>query len=321
MEETKKAKLHILTPRIDYPTWAPAFLLLCAFLARLFGRIGLTLSNPTLDALMWILTSYLVPLLVWAWLRRKTIVGDLWLRPVKAFQIPLLACIALALPLLNLILSLPFGNMAVLDKPFSVFGTLVPLSGGTVPEKILMIFTFLILPVLFDEIMFRCLLPHTFAQKGGPLVTALFSSLLFAFLDFDPGTFLSSFVTGLVLYLVLYVTRSLTPVLIIRLLYQAYVLFFRSEIVSFYRSSGSGTVFLFLVFFFFALLAFLICTCMIFINRRYAQTLKNNEEAYGRRTKLTVREYAAVSLKLIANCGMDPFLWACIVLAIAGLFV
>ena len=317
MDNPNKAKLHILVPSLENSTWAAAFLLLCAMLARILERFGVSFGNPTVAALVWEIVGCGIPLAVWFVIRRKTVWKDLWLRGISPKQIPLLICIALILPPLALLVSLPLGNMVFLDKPFSLFGVFVPLSGGSFGDRLLMVLAFLILPVLLEELLFRCVLPHTFAPYG-PFVTAILSSALFAFLDFSGGTWPVSFVIGLALYLILYATRSLTAVLITRLLYQVFVVFFRHELVSFYRSAGSGIVFLFILFLIVGVLAFLITTCLVSLNRHYAKTLTNNEEAYQNREKHSARDVLIASLLLLRNACLDPFLWTSLVCFLVG---
>ncbi|MBQ7727051.1 MAG: CPBP family intramembrane metalloprotease [Clostridia bacterium] len=317
MDNPNKAKLHILVPSLENPTWAAAFLLLCAMLARILERFGVSFGNPTVAALIWEAVGCGIPLAVWFVTRRKTLWQDLWIRGVSPKQIPLLIWIALILPPLSLLISLPFGNMVFLDRPFALFGVFVPLSGGSFADKLLMVLAFLILPVFLEELLFRCVLPHAFSRSG-PFVTAILSSALFAFLDFSGGTWLVSFVVGLALYLILYATRSLTPVLIVRLIYQIFAVFFRQELVSFYRSAGTGTIFLFILFLLFGILAFLICTCLISLNRHYAKTLTNNEEAYQNREIHTAKEWTLASLLLLRNACLDPFNWSSLVCFLVG---
>ena len=81
------------------------------------------------------------------------------------------------------------------------------------------------------------------------------------------------------------------------------------------------SIFLFILFLLFGILAFLICTCLISLNRHYAKTLTNNEEAYQNREIHTAKEWMLASLLLLRNACLDPFIWSSLVCFLVGWLV
>lgn len=313
-------RVRLRTPDRLNATWIVAWFALLLFVLRILDHFGAPLPPRTLLVVLIALFGLAVPIAVWTILQHRNPLTTLWLRPFSPAQIPLVILMTLLLPILSLILSLPFGNMLFLDAPYRLWGLYSPVSDGSVPGVILLVLVYIFLPTLCEEMLFRCVLPHSFAEFG-PVVTGLLSALLFSLFDFSLGTLLVSFAVGVSLYLVLYVTRSMTPVLIVRLFYQTFTVFFRQELASFYRSAGSGSVFFFLLALAFGIIVFLICTAMIRLNTDHARKIEENSEEFASREKHPLPDRIKATLTLLGRAALDPMLWSASLLYAVSLFI
>ena len=313
-------RFQLRTPGRTNATWIVAWFALLLFVFRILDHFSIVFLPKTWLVVLIALAGLAVPVAVWAVLQHRNPLTTLWLRPFAPSQIPLVILMTLLLPVLSLILSLPFGNMLFLDAPYSLWGLYTPVSDGSVPGVLLLILVYILLPTVCEEMLFRCVLPHSFSDFG-PVVTAVLSALLFSFFDFNLGTLLVSFAVGISLYLVLYVTRSMTPVLIVRLIYQTFTVFFRQELASFYRSAGSGSVFFFLLALAFGVIVVLICTVMIHLNLDHARKIFDNSEEFSSRELHPLPDRIKATLTLLGRAASDPSLWATTVLFGVSLFI
>ena len=315
-----RSGFRLRAPSRSNATWILAWFALLLLLFRILDHFGLSLPHPLFTVVILAFAGLAVPVAVWTYLQHRNPLQTLWLRPFSPTHIPLVILMTLLLPVLALMLSLPFGNMLFLDAPYRLWGLYTPVSDGGVLGVLLLILVYILLPTICEELLFRCVLPHSFAEFG-PVVTALLSAFLFSFFDFNLGTFLVTFAVGISLYLVLYVTRSMTPVLIVRLFYQTFTVFFRQELASFYRSAGSGTVFFFLLTLIFGIIVILICSVMIHLNLDHAKKLKENSEAYAAREKHPLPERIKATVTLLGRAVSDPFIWGSALVFALSLFI
>ena len=293
-----RSGFRLRAPSRSNATWILAWFALLLLLFRILDHFGLSLPHPLFTVVILAFAGLAVPVAVWTYLQHRNPLQTLWLRPFSPTHIPLVILMTLLLPVLALMLSLPFGNMLFLDAPYRLWGLYTPVSDGGVLGVLLLILVYILLPTICEELLFRCVLPHSFAEFG-PVVTAL----------------------GISLYLVLYVTRSMTPVLIVRLFYQTFTVFFRQELASFYRSAGSGTVFFFLLTLIFGIIVILICSVMIHLNLDHAKKLKENSEAYAAREKHPLPERIKATVTLLGRAVSDPFIWGSALVFALSLFI
>ena len=130
-----------------------------------------------------------------------------------------------------------------------------------------------VVPAICEEFFFRSLLCAEY-EEYGVFPSFIMSTLFFGMIHFDLKQLIIYFFAGAILFLVLYVTRSVLGSIIVHFLYNLYGLFgqgFASEV---YSTTGSTELFLLLLFGAFLLFAALFCGEAARLYRRYSRQNK-----------------------------------------------
>ena len=113
--------------------------------------------------------------------------------------------------------------MVLIGGAYSIFLTgpmdVIPITNGMdFNEHIILIIIYIILPAIFDEIVFRGLFAKEFSIYGTTAMF-MFSSLLYALTKFSVAEFPFLFICGLFFRLIYYISGSVTFVVIAHLVY------------------------------------------------------------------------------------------------------
>lgn len=175
-------------------------------------------DNPYLSVIVIQLLIFVLPALFFCRLRGKDYGRKIRISFFELGTIPfiIIACVSLMLASC----AVKFGIYSLLDYTvsssdiygYAVEGEISAGDGGT--EAVAAIFAFAIFPAVTEELVFRGIMIAEY-EECGVVGAALMSSLLFAMLHLEPVLLPVYFVSGLILALSVYVTRSiLAPILI-----------------------------------------------------------------------------------------------------------
>ena len=124
------------------------------------------------------------------------------------------------------------------QSSFTLYGTFKSSYDGTVVGAVRLILAYGILPAVCEELVFRGILCAEY-ERYGILYSALISSLFFALVHFDIFAFPVYLFSGLVLALVMYVTRSVIASVIVHLGYNLFGIFVQAGLSGYCNSTGS----------------------------------------------------------------------------------
>ncbi len=168
-----------------------------------------------------------------------------------------------------------------------------------------------IVPAVCEEFLFRGIILTEYERNGIPLAIVM-SSLTFGLIHFNPVRLPIYFYYGIVLSLVLYVTRSLIASTIVHMANNIFVMFFEVYIYRAAVKQSGGLLMFFLIcttaFILFAFLFFSFC------EKAYADLSKKNVESeHTRRKKLTKGNYVTDAL-------LNPMFLIYIIITAVGIF-
>ncbi len=150
-----------------------------------------------------------------------------------------LCCLAFLLTILLCSDSTPAGR-------FDLYNTFTARGGEGVFGNVRLIVCYALLPAVCEEFMFRGLV--CFEYRGGGVVrSVVMSSLLFGILHLELKLLPVYIVSGVVLCLVLYATRSLIACVAVHLLYNIFAIYLQPYLSSFYLTTASRALFLMLL--------------------------------------------------------------------------
>lgn len=121
---------------------------------------------------------------------------------------------------------------------FTLYDTFASLHDGTAEASIRLILTYGILPAFCEELVFRGILCAEL-EKYGIAYASVLSAVFFAFLHFDLAALPVYLFAGLLLCVVMYVTRSTIAAMVVHLGYNLFGIFVQAGLSGYYRSTGS----------------------------------------------------------------------------------
>ena len=249
----KKSKIKIITPTL---------LVFSTYALLLFSKIvDLTLlnrENEYYTVVILQLMIFLLPGAIWCKYRGEGYVKRLRLRLPKPSSFLIILSGTLLMISGGLLLSVLLGGLESLSQNFSLYDTFISKTDGSIPSNIYLLIAYAIIPAICEEFIFRGILCHEY-ETGGVARAVAFSSIFFAMLHFNPINIMTYLLSGIILALVLYATRSLFAAMITHLLYNIFGLFGQRYMNTLYKITGSETFFVFIVAFIFLLSAALFC--------------------------------------------------------------
>lgn len=251
------------------------------------------LTDPTPTAWLTVvfeLVIFVIPGLGCAWLMRGQLSWDsLYLtRPSLRHILPCL-CAAAGLCGLCLLLTLLICGDSTPTTPFNLYNTFASHGGDGFGDDLRLILCYALLPALCEELMFRGLVCLD-CREGGVAQTALVSSLLFGMLHMELKLLPVYIVSGAVLLLVLYATRSLICCIATHFLYNLFAIYLQPYLSSFCLTAGSRTLFLIFAVALTLIAAALFCFSAARLYQGYDSTLAAPDRQSAEAILLSIRD-------------------------------
>ena len=201
---------------------------------------------------------FLLPGAIWSTFSGERYVRRLRLTLPKVSTLPLIVAASVMMITGGVLISLLFGGLDSLSGNFTLYGTFVSKDNGTVPVKLYLVLAYAVIPAICEEFVFRGILCLEY-ENGGVLRSVVFSSLFFAMLHFDIVNFPVYLLSGAVLAMTLYATRSLLGSIVAHFLYNLFGLFGQPYMNALFNLTGSTNFFIFLVTTLFLVSAIVFC--------------------------------------------------------------
>ena len=131
-----------------------------------------------------------------------------------------------------------FCGMMTAQPSFTLYDTFASVNDGTAGASIRLILAYGLLPAFCEELIFRGILCAEL-EKHGILYASAVSALFFAFLHFDLTALPVYLFSGVLLALVMYVTRSVIAAMVIHLCYNLFGIFVQAGLSGYCKSTGS----------------------------------------------------------------------------------
>ncbi len=186
-------------------------------------------ENPYLSVIVIELAIFVLPALFFTRLRGKGYASRMRVRLFEPGAVPFILIASVALVLLSCTLKLAI--YAIFDYSLditNVYTSLVP-EAPNGAELLFSALAFAVFPAVTEELVFRGIVISEYEECGTASAT-LVSAFLFAMLHFDLKLFAVYFVSGVLLALAAYATRSLLAPMLIHTLNNIFSLFFEDYI-------------------------------------------------------------------------------------------
>lgn len=188
---------------------------------------------------------------------------------------------------------------------FPLYNAFFAHRNGKIFNDIYLVLVFCIIPPIFEGVIFRGALIKEH-DKRGRLVATVFSSLMFALVDFSFEELLPRFFVGALLCIVLYATDSITLTIAMHIAYNFFAVFFEPTLVAIKSVSSNYVLFTFIL----ALVA--IATAIFFCSHLSRLYRKYSHDKFGESfVRSTPREKSFWNL--VELCSSIPSI-ACFVL-------
>lgn len=211
-------------------------------LCALLDRFWLHRSDETLGALVFEIIIFLIPLLVCLLLSQK---GDGTHELAKELNITKLSHRLIFLPVTaalvlifgTVLLNMLFFGMYDITDGFTLYGFLRANGNDSPVSIIYMLLTFVLLPSVLEEVMFRQILTRSFASKG-LAATLLICGFFYSLSAFSIRQLPAYFFAGVIYSLLYILTGTLTASMIAHVLFNLYGLFLQTNIANYFVSSS-----------------------------------------------------------------------------------
>lgn len=139
---------------------------------------------------------------------------------------------------------------------YRLYGSSFDVSAGSAAELAAITAAYAVIPAIAEEIMFRGIAAREY-RIGGPVYSAVMSSLFFAVIHFDAALFPIYFCAGITLFTVRFVTGSLAACMAVHAAYNIFAVFLERYVWLMSSSPDSQLLFWFILIALFLLSAFL----------------------------------------------------------------
>lgn len=229
---------------------APSLLLLSVFLLLLLSRLVDTAiqdrQKEYLSIILLQLLIFLIPALLYCKLMGSEFSAKLPLKMFAPSHIVLLLSALLVMISGCLLISIHTGGIEGSTRGFSLYETFTADQSSSAGVVLFQLLAFAALPALCEEMVFRGVL-LTDLQQRGTIPAIAFTALYFGMLHFDFAQLPVYMFAGVVLCIVVRVTRSLPAAMVVHFLYNVFGLFGQSVLARFYSYSGNDAMFRFLL--------------------------------------------------------------------------
>lgn len=291
--------------------WDPVFLLVLVTYVLLLGsRLVDTLltdrGNAYLIVVLLQLMIFVVPAFLYIRWQKISFSGNLRLTMFRPDHLLLLFSATVLLVSGGLLIGMLSGGLSSSFGGYMLYDTFLSHNDGTPAGVVYLILAYAALPAVCEELIFRGILCADLERKIGVPCAVVLSALFFACLHFNFAQFPVYFYAGIVLCMVMYVTRSLLGALAVHFLYNVYCVFWQSGFAGFYRTADSLGLLVMILLGAFLLAAILFCAETSRIYRGWARANKPSDYCGAH---VTLREVPGVLLHtLYTPCAVISLL-------------
>ncbi|MBO5294417.1 MAG: 5-formyltetrahydrofolate cyclo-ligase [Clostridia bacterium] len=298
---------------------APAVLVAVTFVLLLLSRlIDTTLADRNNEYVIVILLQlliFLVPAVVYGYLRGEAFSSRMRIRAPKLKHLWLTACVLVVMISGGLLFGILTGGVSSLTGNFTLYDIFVARSNGTAAQTLYVVLAYGVLPAFCEEMIYRAILCCEY-ERFGVGVSIAVSAVFFAMLHFSFPLFLSYLLLGAILAGAMYTTRSFVTVFLLHLGYNLFCLFGQPYLSAFYINAGSNEIFIFcLVVLFLLFSAFAVGEARK-IYHVYAR--ENADSSYTVSVPVKQLPKSLVSAVLSPACAVCAVIW--LVMSIINLF-
>ena len=206
-------------------------------LSRLIDAAFLSRESQYLSIILLQLMIFPIPAYLYIRLKPREFTTSLRLRAPKLSHLFLLLSASLMLITGCTLLGMLCGMMTA-QPSFTLYDTFASVNDGTAGASIRLILAYGLLPAFCEELVFRGILCAEL-EKHGILYASAVSALFFAFLHFDLTALPVYLFSGVLLALVMYVTRSAVAAMVIHFAYNLFGIFVQAGLSGYCKSTGS----------------------------------------------------------------------------------
>jgi membrane protease YdiL (CAAX protease family) len=238
--------------------------------SRLLDTTVISREDEYLSIILLQMLIFLVPALIFCKLHGNDFTHRLQLRMFRPSHALLLITALLTMISGCLLIGIYTGGLDVNRDGFVLYDTFsadATLTAGAVLYRLL---AFAALPALCEELVFRGIVCASLEERGTVCMVA-FSSLYFGMLHFHPAQLPVYMFAGIVLCLVLFITRSLVASMVVHFLYNVFGLFGQTALSRFHAYTGNDEMFAFLATLILLISAAVFCGEASRIYHRYAR--------------------------------------------------
>lgn len=206
-------------------------------LSRLIDAAFLQRESQYLSIILLQLLIFPIPAYLYIRLKPKGFVKSLRLRGIRLSHLFLLISSVLMLISGCTLLGLLCGMMKA-QPSFTLYDTFASVNDGSVGASIRLILAYGLLPAFCEELVFRGILCAEY-ERHGILYASVISAIFFAFLHFDLTALPVYLFSGMLLAMIMYVTRSTIAAMIVHLCYNLFGIFVQAGLSGYSQSTGS----------------------------------------------------------------------------------
>ena len=206
-------------------------------LSRLIDAAFLSRESQYLSIILLQLMIFPIPAYLYVRLKPRAFMQSLRLRPPRLSHLFLLLSASLMFITGCTLLGMLCGMMTA-QPSFTLYDTFASVNDGTAGASIRLILAYGLLPAFCEELVFRGILCAEL-EKHGILYASAVSAVFFAFLHFDLTALPVYLFSGMLLALVMYVTRSVVAAMVTHLAYNLFGIFVQAGLSGYCKSTGS----------------------------------------------------------------------------------
>ncbi len=214
-----------------------AVIYLLLLLSRLIDAAFLQRESQYLSIILLQLLIFPIPTYLYIRFKPRDYVKALRLRGIKLSHLFLILSGILMLICGCTLLGLICGMMNA-QPSFTLYDTFASVNDGSVGASIRLMLAYGLLPAFCEELVFRGIICAEH-ERHGILYASVVSALFFAFLHFDLSALPVYLFSGLLLAVVMYVTRSTVAAMIVHLGYNLFGIFVQAGLSGYCRNAGS----------------------------------------------------------------------------------
>ena len=294
-------------------------LILAGISSLIFSLIETLSVDVFLSSTIIQLVVYLLPLAFYCKVRGFDLMSSLKLRPLKPQKVPFFVIMTLIFFVGSILLrymGLFFFDSAMVETPSAIY---IPMEGS---NRFLMTLCNIILPAVFEELLFRGILLKEYRSYGTVLSVAV-SSLMFAMLHLSLENFFYYFFMGVVFSIITLASQSLVPAILIHIITGFSHFYLRPAIVEYLRQVGKSPILPYLLIALFLLLFVFMFSGLegIYQDRSYEELLHSRKELLRREVEKVKKSREEVEengkkrfLTKLKEIFLSPSFLACVIL-------